>query len=134
MPSRKDNLLALTGVTWVSRGCHVGQVKIADFGFCVQLTEEQRVRQSMAGTYYWMAPELVRGQHYDAKVTARLEELWCQPSLQREGVMSTCVWTERESLFRHAVNHSNAKAPLCSWSYLCQEWGLILLSRQRRLR
>eukprot|EP00960_Hanusia_phi_P016445 484522-Hanusia_phi.AAC.1 len=39
-----------------------GQVKIADFGFCVQLTEEQRVRQSMAGTYYWMAPELVRGQ------------------------------------------------------------------------
>jgi serine/threonine protein kinase len=45
-----------------------GAVKIADFGFCVQLTEEQRMRQSMAGTYYWMAPELVRGQQYDQMV------------------------------------------------------------------
>ncbi|EKX33861.1 hypothetical protein GUITHDRAFT_81068 [Guillardia theta CCMP2712] len=45
-----------------------GEVKIADFGFCVQLTQEKDMRQSMVGTPYWMAPELVRGQTYDQKV------------------------------------------------------------------
>mmetsp|Transcript_20083 Transcript_20083/g.40918 ORF Transcript_20083/g.40918 Transcript_20083/m.40918 type:complete len:538 (+) Transcript_20083:235-1848(+) len=45
-----------------------GEVKIADFGFCVQLTQEKDVRQSMVGTPYWMAPELVRGQSYNEKV------------------------------------------------------------------
>ena len=55
---KSDNLLVNTR----------GELKIADFGFCVQLTEEQRMRQSMAGTYYWMAPELVRGQNYDQMV------------------------------------------------------------------
>mmetsp|Transcript_58038 Transcript_58038/g.142356 ORF Transcript_58038/g.142356 Transcript_58038/m.142356 type:complete len:369 (+) Transcript_58038:1-1107(+) len=45
-----------------------GAVKIADFGFCVQLTQERDVRHSMVGTPYWMAPELVRGQSYDQKV------------------------------------------------------------------
>eukprot|EP00292_Cryptomonas_paramecium_P004780 CAMPEP_0113690114 /NCGR_PEP_ID=MMETSP0038_2-20120614/17584_1 /TAXON_ID=2898 /ORGANISM="Cryptomonas paramecium" /LENGTH=500 /DNA_ID=CAMNT_0000611349 /DNA_START=112 /DNA_END=1610 /DNA_ORIENTATION=+ /assembly_acc=CAM_ASM_000170 len=45
-----------------------GEVKIADFGFCVQLTQEKDMRHSMVGTPYWMAPELVRGQTYDQKV------------------------------------------------------------------
>jgi hypothetical protein len=45
-----------------------GEVKIADFGFCVQLTKEKDMRQSMVGTPYWMAPELVRGLKYDQKV------------------------------------------------------------------
>ncbi|KAJ1470415.1 serine/threonine-protein kinase ste20 [Baffinella frigidus] len=45
-----------------------GEVKIADFGFCVQLTQEKDMRQSMVGTPYWMAPELVRGLKYDQKV------------------------------------------------------------------
>mmetsp|Transcript_30218 Transcript_30218/g.74285 ORF Transcript_30218/g.74285 Transcript_30218/m.74285 type:complete len:493 (-) Transcript_30218:147-1625(-) len=45
-----------------------GEVKIADFGFCVQLTQERDMRHSMVGTPYWMAPELVRGHKYDQKV------------------------------------------------------------------
>eukprot|EP00291_Cryptomonas_curvata_P030973 CAMPEP_0172211932 /NCGR_PEP_ID=MMETSP1050-20130122/36690_1 /TAXON_ID=233186 /ORGANISM="Cryptomonas curvata, Strain CCAP979/52" /LENGTH=515 /DNA_ID=CAMNT_0012892465 /DNA_START=75 /DNA_END=1619 /DNA_ORIENTATION=+ len=45
-----------------------GGVKMADFGFCVQLTQEKEMRHSMVGTPYWMAPELVRGQSYDQKV------------------------------------------------------------------
>lgn len=45
-----------------------GGVKMADFGFCVQLTQEKDSRHSMVGTPYWMAPELVRGQSYDQKV------------------------------------------------------------------
>lgn len=45
-----------------------GAVKIADFGFAAGLTEEQDKRRSVVGTPYWMAPELIRGQAYDAKV------------------------------------------------------------------
>jgi serine/threonine protein kinase len=45
-----------------------GSVKIADFGFAAGLTEEQDKRKSVVGTPYWMAPELIRGLEYDAKV------------------------------------------------------------------
>lgn len=45
-----------------------GRVKLADFGFSVGLTEEENKRKSVVGTPYWMAPELIRGLEYDAKV------------------------------------------------------------------
>ena len=45
-----------------------GAVKLADFGFAVGLTEEQDKRRSVVGTPYWMAPELIRGLDYGAKV------------------------------------------------------------------
>eukprot|EP00004_Rigifila_ramosa_P010975 TRINITY_DN2315_c0_g1_i1.p1 TRINITY_DN2315_c0_g1~~TRINITY_DN2315_c0_g1_i1.p1 ORF type:complete len:577 (+),score=97.12 TRINITY_DN2315_c0_g1_i1:44-1774(+) len=45
-----------------------GEVKLADFGYCAQLTKERQKRTSVVGTPYWMAPELVRGQEYGTKV------------------------------------------------------------------
>lgn len=45
-----------------------GHVKLADFGFAVNLTEENKKRRSVVGTPYWMAPELIRGLDYDAKI------------------------------------------------------------------
>lgn len=45
-----------------------GEVKVADFGFAINLTSEQSKRTSVVGTPYWMAPELIRGQEYDSKV------------------------------------------------------------------
>lgn len=45
-----------------------GEVKVADFGFAINLTTEQSKRTSVVGTPYWMAPELIRGQEYDSKV------------------------------------------------------------------
>jgi len=45
-----------------------GEVKIADFGYAAQLTQQKNKRQTIVGTPYWMAPELIRGQEYDTKV------------------------------------------------------------------
>eukprot|EP00002_Diphylleia_rotans_P036341 TRINITY_DN7997_c0_g1_i2.p1 TRINITY_DN7997_c0_g1~~TRINITY_DN7997_c0_g1_i2.p1 ORF type:complete len:220 (-),score=37.17 TRINITY_DN7997_c0_g1_i2:290-949(-) len=45
-----------------------GEVKLADFGYCAKVTKDAPNRTSIVGTPYWMAPELVKGQDYDAKV------------------------------------------------------------------
>jgi len=45
-----------------------GQIKLADFGYAAQLTQQKQKRNTIVGTPYWMAPELIRGQNYDQKV------------------------------------------------------------------
>lgn len=45
-----------------------GSVKIADFGYAAQLSKSRAKRQTIVGTPYWMAPELIRGVDYDSKV------------------------------------------------------------------
>eukprot|EP01097_Dermamoeba_algensis_P010557 TRINITY_DN7874_c0_g1_i1.p1 TRINITY_DN7874_c0_g1~~TRINITY_DN7874_c0_g1_i1.p1 ORF type:complete len:504 (-),score=143.35 TRINITY_DN7874_c0_g1_i1:224-1735(-) len=45
-----------------------GQVKLADFGYAAQLTQKKQKRNTIVGTPYWMAPELIRGEPYDTKV------------------------------------------------------------------
>lgn len=45
-----------------------GEVKIADFGFSARITQDRSKRNSVVGTPYWMAPELIDGANYDNKV------------------------------------------------------------------
>lgn len=45
-----------------------GELKLADFGFAIQLTKEKSKRKSMVGTPAWMAPELIQSNEYDEKV------------------------------------------------------------------
>ena len=37
-----------------------GEIKICDFGYAAQLTQERRKRNSKVGTVCWMAPEIIR--------------------------------------------------------------------------
>jgi len=45
-----------------------GEIKLADFGFSVQLTKKISFRSSVIGTPYWMAPEMIKGEQYDTSV------------------------------------------------------------------
>eukprot|EP01017_Pseudomicrothorax_dubius_P002662 TRINITY_DN1017_c0_g2_i2.p1 TRINITY_DN1017_c0_g2~~TRINITY_DN1017_c0_g2_i2.p1 ORF type:complete len:386 (-),score=84.27 TRINITY_DN1017_c0_g2_i2:134-1291(-) len=45
-----------------------GDIKLADFGFSAQLTNENTHRNSLAGTVLWMAPELLGQEDYDERV------------------------------------------------------------------
>jgi p21-activated kinase 1 len=45
-----------------------GDIKLADFGFTAALQSEAEKRKSILGTSYFMAPEVIKGEDYDAKV------------------------------------------------------------------
>uniref|UniRef100_UPI0023EE03BD serine/threonine-protein kinase PAK 3-like n=1 Tax=Agelaius phoeniceus TaxID=39638 RepID=UPI0023EE03BD len=55
---KSDNILLRTD----------GSVKLADFGLSTQLTPEKNRKSVIAGTIWWMAPEMVKDQPYGPKV------------------------------------------------------------------
>lgn len=48
-----------------------GVAKLSDFTHAVRLTPQQRNRNSVVGTAYWMAPEVVKAEEYNVKA-----DLW----------------------------------------------------------
>eukprot|EP01114_Cavostelium_apophysatum_P016844 TRINITY_DN4874_c0_g1_i1.p1 TRINITY_DN4874_c0_g1~~TRINITY_DN4874_c0_g1_i1.p1 ORF type:complete len:716 (+),score=166.16 TRINITY_DN4874_c0_g1_i1:26-2149(+) len=45
-----------------------GEIKLADFGYAVQLSDEEEKRQTLCGSPYWMAPEVIKGEKYGKPV------------------------------------------------------------------
>lgn len=44
-----------------------GDIKLTDFGYGAQLTDDRNKRKTVVGTPYWMAPEVIQGAQYDMK-------------------------------------------------------------------
>jgi p21-activated kinase 1 len=50
-------------------GVHATRLtRIADFGFCAQIDQSHAKRNTMVGTPYWMAPEVVKRAEYGRKI------------------------------------------------------------------
>ncbi|KAG0308745.1 p21 protein (Cdc42 Rac)-activated kinase [Dissophora globulifera] len=56
-----------------------GRVKLADFGHSVQLSKDHPRRNSVVGTPYWMAPEVIEGWNYGTLV-----DIWSFGIVMRE--------------------------------------------------
>ena len=45
-----------------------GSIKICDLGFAAQLTSERQERSTLAGSTFWLAPEIINSKNYNLKV------------------------------------------------------------------
>eukprot|EP01125_Pyxidicula_operculata_P016771 TRINITY_DN57_c0_g2_i1.p1 TRINITY_DN57_c0_g2~~TRINITY_DN57_c0_g2_i1.p1 ORF type:complete len:492 (-),score=114.93 TRINITY_DN57_c0_g2_i1:177-1652(-) len=96
-----------------------GDVKIADFGYAAQLTQEQQKRHTVVGTPYWMAPELIRGHDYGTKV-----DIWSLGIMLMEMVEGEPPYMEFPPLRALFLITTKGIPPLQSPS----EWSQELLS------
>ncbi|ORY98025.1 kinase-like domain-containing protein [Syncephalastrum racemosum] len=84
-----------------------GEVKLSDFSHCAQLTKQQPKRSSVIGTPYWMAPEVIKGQEYDAKV-----DIWSLGVLMVEMMQGEPPYVEYPPLRALFLIASNGLPPL----------------------
>ncbi|KAI8147570.1 kinase-like domain-containing protein [Fennellomyces sp. T-0311] len=84
-----------------------GEVKLSDFSHCAQLTKQQPKRNSIIGTPYWMAPEVIKGQEYDAKA-----DIWSLGVLIMEMMQGDPPYVEYPPLRAVFLIASNGLPPL----------------------
>lgn len=97
-----------------------GKIKLADFGYCAQLSSATQKRNSVVGTPYWMAPELIRGQDYDTRV-----DIWSLGVMaieMAEGEPPYLEFPPVRALFLIATNGCPKIADPGAWSSLFKDF------------
>ncbi|OAD77540.1 hypothetical protein PHYBLDRAFT_179895 [Phycomyces blakesleeanus NRRL 1555(-)] len=84
-----------------------GEVKLADFSHCAQLTKKHPKRNSVVGTPYWMAPEVIKGVEYDSKA-----DIWSLGVLLLEMAQGDPPYVEYPPLRALFLIASNGLPPL----------------------
>ena len=65
---------------------HDGKVKLTDFGISAKLNNTLSMRNTVIGTPYWMAPEILNGKEYDGKVLITILSIILQVDIWSLGI------------------------------------------------
>eukprot|EP00211_Chloroparvula_japonica_P003424 CAMPEP_0119118880 /NCGR_PEP_ID=MMETSP1310-20130426/607_1 /TAXON_ID=464262 /ORGANISM="Genus nov. species nov., Strain RCC2339" /LENGTH=443 /DNA_ID=CAMNT_0007108279 /DNA_START=253 /DNA_END=1584 /DNA_ORIENTATION=+ len=93
-----------------------GAVKITDFGFSAQLNSQAK-RQTVAGTSYWMAPEVIKGEEYGPKV-----DVWSLGIMAHEMLEGEPPYMEKDPIKALFLIVSKGRPPFKSTSKVSEDF------------